>query len=497
MTTITTTESNSQIFLNDSTNLSLTLVAKKELTETELNTMRSILTQNGITIIGIIGESIDIAGTSKSICDFFKIKMLQTNDDILNIQYHSTCEPTIPETINFIGDVIGLANDVSMNNYHCEVLRQVSPRSITQKATTSYLSYFTPLQLAKLYNFPKVSGTGQTIGIIELGGGYNMSDMTTYFKYLGIPIPNIISVSVDGAVNNPSDTSGANYEVVLDIQVAGAIAYTSKIVVYFAPNTFKGFYDAINTAINDRVNNPSIISISWGSPEKNFGTTNLNSYNSLFANAVAKNINIYVASGDNGSSDGSSGLNVDFPSSSPNVIACGGTTLTSNGITITREVSWFNSASSATGGGFSSLFAKPTYQNGISAIKTKRGSPDICAVADPSTGYIVYVGGKYYSIGGTSAVAPLWSGLNALVNQSTGQNISYINPTLYSKKVCNDIVSGKNGYYTAVVGWDCCTGMGSPNGVAITNALTPAKVIVKKEQEKKVYLYRTNKLYRY
>jgi len=166
-----------------------------------------------------------------------------------------------------------------------ETLEQRAPR---------FLSYFTPLQLANLYNFPNNTGAGQTIGIIELGGGYSSSDMNTYFNNLGLSVkPTIINVNVDGAYNNPADTSGANYEVVLDIQVAGAIANAAKIVVYFAPNSYNGFYNAFYTAINDTVNNPNVLSISWGAPELYWGSSNLNRYNSLFAQAVAKKITIY------------------------------------------------------------------------------------------------------------------------------------------------------------------------------------------------------------
>ena len=106
---------------------------------------------------------------------------------------------------------------------------------------------YTPLQIAKAYSFPSGNGAGQTIGIIELGGGYTQSDLQTYFSSLKISVPTVIAVSVDGAQNAPTgDPNGPDTEVALDIEVAGAVAPGATIVVYFAPNTDAGFLDAIN-----------------------------------------------------------------------------------------------------------------------------------------------------------------------------------------------------------------------------------------------------------
>ncbi len=255
---------------------------------------------------------------------------------------------------------------------------------------TRALTVFNPLQLATLYNFPtNLNGSGQKIGIIQLGGGYIMSDITTYFSQLGINVtPNITSVSVDGGTNNPKDTSGASIEVILDVEVIASLVPNAHIRGYFAPNSFQGFYDAIASAINDNCN---IISISWGAPEANWSSNALSSYNNLFQIASTKNITILAASGDNGSSDGLSGNNVDFPSSSPWVLACGGTTLqTINNTSISSETTWTGS-----GGGASKTFTRPSYQNNLppnvlSIIGNKRGSPDICGDADPNTGYVLY-----------------------------------------------------------------------------------------------------------
>jgi kumamolisin len=332
---------------------------------------------------------------------------------------------------------------------------------------------FTPPQLATLYNFPAGDGTGQKIGIIELGGGYLLSDIQTYFNQLGIVgVPNVVAVGVDGAVNNPSDTSGANIEVVLDIEVIIAIVPKAQIRVYFGPNSWTGFYNAINRAKNDGC---GIISISWGAPEVQWGSTNLANYNSLFQACADAGITVTAASGDNGSSDGLIGNNADFPCSSPYVIACGGTTLTAaNATTITSEVVW-NNHTGATGGGVSAFFAKPTYQNNIGSIST-RGVPDISGVADPNTGYRCY-SAEYGSfvVGGTSAVSPLWAALTARINQNLGVNTNgnQLHSAIYTTNpsCCRDVVSGNNGAFSASLGWDRCTGFGSPNGQLVQSAV--------------------------
>src|SRR5271169_4404974 len=302
----------------------------------------------------------------------------------------------------------------------------------------------TALQVAQAYSFPTaVNGAGQTIGIIELGGGFTQSDLATYFSGLNIsPAPTVVAVSVDGAQNAPTgDTSGPDTEVMLDIEVAGAVAPGANIVVYFAPNTDAGFLDAINRAVTDTVNKPSVISISWGGPESSWTAQSLQSYNSALQAASAVGVTVCVASGDNGSDDGvGDGLDhADFPSSSPYSLACGGTTLTLSGSSISSEVVWNDLPSDgATGGGISATFPIPTWQANANVPPSKnagafkgRGLPDVSGDADPATGYKVQVDGSSFTVGGTSAVAPLWSGLIALFNQSLGTPVGYLNPGLY------------------------------------------------------------------
>ncbi|MCU1296389.1 MAG: peptidase, partial [Acidobacteriaceae bacterium] len=308
-------------------------------------------------------------------------------------------------------------------------------------AHAASLSY-TPLQLAKLYDFPTaVDGTGECIALIELGGGFEQADLSSYFLQLGINIPEVTAVSVGSGSNSPTgDPNGPDGEVMLDIEVAGAVAPGAKFVVYFAENTDAGFLNAITTAIHDKANNPSIISISWGGAEPNWTAQAMTSMDEAFQGAAAVGVTICVAAGDDGSTDGvHDGLShVDFPASSPNVLACGGTRLTATQNKITSETVWNELPNEgATGGGISNFFPLPSWQanahvpaSANPGKKVGRGVPDVSGDADPTTGYLTRVDGQADVIGGTSAVAPLWAGLIALVNESLGKPAGFINPLL-------------------------------------------------------------------
>lgn len=347
-------------------------------------------------------------------------------------------------------------------------------------------AYFTPSELAKIYNFPSNTGKDQTIALIELGGGYNDADLEAYWKQLGLNPVAVQSVSVGGATNAPQgDPNSADAEVALDIEVAGAIAPAARIAVYFAPNTDQGFLDAIDAAIYDQTNKPSVISISWGAAESEWTPQAMNAFNAAFHDAALLGISVCAAAGDNGSSDGEPDArnHVDFPASSPWVLACGGTSLTAKNGVRQSETVWNDGTNGgATGGGVSSHFSKPAYQSAINVPKpagtvntTGRGVPDVAGVADPETGYTVIVDGQEGVIGGTSAVAPLWAGLIALCNEQLGTNVGWPHRKLYGtaskQNGLHDITSGNNGTYKATRGWDCCTGLGTPNGQAILDSL--------------------------
>jgi len=337
---------------------------------------------------------------------------------------------------------------------------------------------FTPTEVAKLYGTPPGTGHGETIAIIELGGGYRPTDLRAYFEALGLPTPSVTSVAVGGGRNAPTgDPSGPDGEVLLDIEVAGAIAPDAHIVVYFAPNTDSGFLDAITTALHDPVRTPTIVSISWGGAEPAWATQALHAFDEAFQDAAALDVTVCCASGDNGSADGidDGKAHVDFPASSPHVLACGGTRLEASRGEIERETVWNDTpGSGATGGGVSEVFPRPAYQQqsdvpaSVNAPHFRgRGVPDVAGNADPATGYEIRVDGQTVVVGGTSAVAPLWAALIARRNETAGRPLGYANPVLYaiaSAQAFADVTAGSNGAYRAGRGWDPCTGLGSPRG---------------------------------
>jgi kumamolisin len=423
-------------------------------------------------------RSVTLSGTAGAFSKAFQVELSMY--EIPGGSYRGrTGELSIPSELNgVVVSVHGLDNRPQAST-HFRVAAAAAP-------STSY----TALQVAQAYNFPTSgNGQGQTIGIIELGGGFTQSDLNTYFASLKIsPVPSVTAVSVDGATNQPTgDTNGPDTEVMLDIEVAGAIAPGAKIAVYFAPNTDAGFLDAINQAVTDKTNQPSVISISWGGPESTWTAQSLQSYNTAIEAAAAVGVTICVACGDDGSTDGvTDGLDhVDFPASSPYSLACGGTSLTLSGKSISNEVVWNDLPNNgATGGGISATFPLPSYQAGANVPPSVnpgnyvgRGMPDVSGDADPNTGYQVQVDGSQLVVGGTSAVAPLWAGLLALLNQALGKPVGYFNPGLYQSihsdaNTFRDITSGNNGDYSAAQGWDACSGWGSPDGAAILQALS-------------------------
>lgn len=350
---------------------------------------------------------------------------------------------------------------------------------------------------AKRYNFPTtlngkpLDGTGQTIAIIELGGGFRASDLNLYFKEIGLAPPNVSAVSIDHAGNKPSTPDSADGEVMLDIEVAGAVAPKANMVVYFAPNKGdKGFMDAVNAAIHDSERNPNVISISWGGPESSADQQSIDAFHQIFMAAAALGVTVCAAAGDHGTADldaqdWDKKIHVDHPAVDDYVLACGGTQITPEG----QDVVWNDGTPFdvnvpggggwASGGGISEMFPVPTYQMSLKmpvsldSGKAGRGVPDIAMSA---TNYFTRVDSSEGPSGGTSAVAPLMSALVALLNQAKQKNVGFLNPFLYAnaaKGVVHDVTTGTNAIdktvvgYDAGPGWDACSGLGTPDGSAI------------------------------
>jgi kumamolisin len=324
--------------------------------------------------------------------------------------------------------------------------------------------------VARAYGAPvdTTDGTGVTIGVIELGGAVNPSDLAALGQVVSQDLSKVSVTSVGVAGGSPvSDgPNGADGEVALDVQVIAQIAPGAHQRVYFAPNTDAGFLAAIQQAAIEC----DVISVSWGGPESSWSHASVLNFSAAFAAARAKNIPVFVASGDAGAKDGTPALTADYPASDPSTIGCGGTRLVlTNGVRASEVVWDDNPTSDATGGGISKLFPNRTV-------------PDIAANADPVTGYTVVVDGQTGVIGGTSAVAPLAAACYALVKQVTGKKFDLINVIEANPSVCWDITIGNNGGYAAGVGKDDASGWGAVswdkviaivNGTSTTPTPTP------------------------
>ena len=331
--------------------------------------------------------------------------------------------------------------------------------------------------LCSAYKWPTGLAGGGVIAIVELGGGWVMSDMDAYFKSINQLVPSITDVSVDGTKNNPNQNTGSNsdadVEVALDIQVAAAAYYAATgkpatIRMYWAQD----IAPAVQKAAQDGCD---VCSISWGADENTWGTQNADEMESAAATATDLGMIVFAASGDNNSSDGgNTPANVDCPSSCPHVVGCGGTYKTSSTETVWND-SPGQTNGEGTGGGYSTIFPTQAFQIGIpkppsgSPYGKGRMVPDVAADADPNTGYNITVHGGNTVVGGTSAVAPLYAGLFA----AFGKKLGFVTPTLYqNQSAFSDITSGGNGYYNAGPGPDPCTGLGSPIGAKLAPIFT-------------------------
>lgn len=357
----------------------------------------------------------------------------------------------------------------------CPSTHLVNPNGLVAMANRPW---FYGNEIASIYGFPKPDTTRKiTIGVISFGGGLygnvaqngllTNGDVQAYWTKCGIPVqqqPQVFVVPLFGAKNTVAD-SGTD-ENTLDVEMIGCACPNPNlaIILYLVPNSLSNFEMAIQYAITNPVNGielPKILSVSWAASE----LYNYGNLESTLKSAADKGINIFVASGDYGSTDTSGNASTcNYPSSSPNVISCGGTNLVCPALTynsITKETTWTGS-----GGGISKIYPKPSYQSSLSG--TFRQIPDISLDADPSTGIAVLLNGNYVVYGGTSFVAPLMAGFLATINVS-----KFINPLLYSapRNCFNDIISGNNGSYSAKAGYDACTGLGSINGANLSQWL--------------------------
>lgn len=296
-----------------------------------------------------------------------------------------------------------------------------------------------------------------TVGIVELGGGWVLSDMTQYFASIGQPVPTITDVSVDGTTNAGANGGDASVEVALDIQIVGAVIQylTGKqatIVVLWSQD--------INTAVDKSASlGHAACSCSWGAAESQWAPADLAACQASIAAANARGTTFTAAAGDNDADDGDGTGKpaVDAPASCSNSLACGGTATSQDGTSSIWNDTPGQASGEGTGGGFSTVFPFAAWCTGPKG--GGRSVSDVAGNADPNTGFDIVQGGQSQVVGGTSAVAPLWAGLIASLGVNGPGSIDqklWGNPS-----ACTPVGgSGTNGIYPAAV----CCGLGTPNG---------------------------------
>ncbi len=364
---------------------------------------------------------------------------------------------------------------------------QACPAAVTAAANEDG---YTSTQLAGYYGLSQLfaqgrTGIGQTIAIVEFEQ-FSSADVAAFQACYGLSNP-VRTVVVDGT---PSGSTSGSGEAALDIEMAVANAPSSSIVVYEAPNeTSDGTaLDIYNRIATDDV--AQVVTTSWGECEQdNIPDSAAAAENAVFERMAAQGQTMVAASGDEGSEDcyspssnqGATGLAVDDPGSQPEVLSVGGTSLL-NGAVATQSV-WNNcegtplgdcqqnGGNGATGGGYSSVWAKPTWQP---SGPTGRVVPDLSSSADPAHGVAFYFArnGGWSSIGGTSVVSPEIGAFVADVNQGCASTVGLVAPTLYAADNAanftdvttgnNDFTGMNNGTYPATAGYDPATGLGTP-----------------------------------
>ena len=475
--------------------------------------IRAFATRHGLTYTPHIRHhaTATLTGPARAIARAFRINL--AHFDHPDCRYLApTNTPTIPSSIEPVVEaVLGLQT------------RPAARRNPTR--TPHPTTSVTLPQLAEIYSFPPdTDGAGQTIGLIELGGGFRLSDIRAFCRAHNLPTPRITAVELN-AGNSPAspaqvrrlldfvagriklndeqlaspaiEAAQATIEVTMDIEILAALAPAAHIVVYFSSSDEQGFYRAITHAIHDPIHRPDVLSISWGEPENAVSRTWLRSVNEAFRTAARLGITVLASSGDAGALNNSPDKlpAVNFPASSPFATACGGTTPL-NHTGAREEIVWnadFHGVHLATGGGISRHFPLPAWQRNSRVPlgptgKRGRGVPDIAGPADPRHGAPMVIAGTTCATAGTSAVVPLWAALVARLNQALGSRLGHINPQLYrlaevpgatpasgtvdlaataETHTFKPVTRGNNGYYKAHPGWNPCAGHGTLHGKSL------------------------------
>lgn len=444
-------------------------------------------------------RTVRLTGTVEQMENAFLVKLFNYAHESGNYRGRSGQLQVPSEVKDIVTGVFGLDNRrVARRRRH-----PVRDATLARRSPQIPNNVYTPAELAQRYNFPPGDGAGQTIGVLEFGGGYFPSDLQMFCQQIGIQPPTVTAVSTDGTPTNSKD--GEEGEVMLDIEVAAGVCPKAHIVAYFADFTEQGWITILDAVMQDSANDPGVISVSWGLAEDIdvWTAQAMNEVNQSLLEAANLGITVCVAAGDDGSSDAvSDGLaHVDFPGSSPYVVSVGGTTIPSKTAPL-PDIVWKegdglrSDNGGSTGGGVSAVFPRPTWQSNINIQPVNTGAivgrvvPDLAANADwNASPYLLVVDGQTQPNGGTSAATPLFASLVALINaqRGAGNRVGYLTPLLYQSPAgstetagqqgCVDVVSGNNttdaiGGYTAGNGYDAVSGWGTPDGVKLAAALS-------------------------
>ena len=429
---------------------------------------------------------LEVSGTAQQVETAFGVHLMNYRAPDNRVFRAPDAAPTVPAALaSRIAGIIGLDTAVVRRPHY--VKRSAISRVQKPHVGTGPADGYAPSDIKTAYNLDTtgLDGSGQTLGLYELDG-YTASDITAYEKYFNlaaVPLQNVLLNGVDGSAG-----SGAG-EVTLDIELMIALAPgVTKIIVYEAPNSDAGSIICFNRMATDNL--AKAISVSWGSPEATSNTPTLDTENKILKQMAVQGQSIFAAAGDDGAYDDKVNLGVDNPASQPYMTGVGGTSLPDMP---GMETSWgtppmvtgvAGDPNGGGGGGISGYWPLPTWQKnayptaaGSGASTTMRNVPDVSLNADPMTGYSVYFNGRWGSVGGTSAAAPLWAAFTALVNQAQVrlgfQTAGFLNPQIYAIGKgpsyggdFNDIKDmSTNLFYKAVAGCDLATGWGSFKGV--------------------------------
>jgi len=334
---------------------------------------------------------------------------------------------------------------------------------------------FVPVDIRKAYDFlplysKGIQGNGTRIAIVDAFGDPTLStDLSSFDSLTGLPTASVNIFYPDGVPKRMSSSWAV--ETSLDVEWAHAIAPTATIDLVVAFDSSLGsVFDGIAYVANS-LPSETVLSMSFGLAESSYPTTGsftIGATHQLFVTMTSHGTTPFASSGDSGASVC---CNPQYPSSDPLVVAVGGTSLTLNSdASYSGETTW-----SGSGAGSSTGFSKPIWQQGLG--DSMRDAVDVSYDADPNTGVLVVQGGREFQVGGTSAGSPQWAALVSLASEANSKNYGSINANLYPVSSYHDITSGSNGFFTASVGWDYPTGLGTPDANAIVNALSPAVLV--------------------